>query len=147
MKSIDFQITYELSKIDDVVQQLLDAGITNYTVVAMVGDLGSGKTTLIQSLCKKLGVNDNISSPTFSIINEYKGQNGHLYHIDLYRLKDFHEALDIGIEDYLFSGNICFIEWPQLIIDLLPTPYLKIEIENLGNFTRTLRAYTITSTS
>ena len=147
MKSIDFQITYTLSDIEDVALQLIQAGLSNYTIIALVGDLGSGKTTLIQNLGKILGVNDNISSPTFSIVNEYLGQDGLLYHIDLYRLKNENEALDIGIEEYLFSGHICFIEWPQIIFDILPIPFLKIEIENLGNFTRTLRAYTITSTS
>ena len=146
MKRIDFQYTYELGDVDDISQRLLDAGLLKHKVVTFVGDLGSGKTTLIQSLGKILGVKDNISSPTFSIVNVYSSIQGPLYHIDLYRLKDENEALDIGIEEYLFSGNICMIEWPQIVSNICPYPHIRVEIENLGTFTRTLHAYEITET-
>lgn len=95
------------------------------------GDLGAGKTTLIKETCSLLGVKDNVSSPTFSIINEYLSSDGPLYHFDFYRLKDLEEALAVGIEDYFFSGYFCFIEWPELVIPILPSEYIKIEIESL----------------
>jgi tRNA threonylcarbamoyladenosine biosynthesis protein TsaE len=94
------------------------------------GEMGAGKTTLIKALCQELGVADHVSSPTYSLINEYLDQNGKLiYHFDFYRIKDQSEAIDIGSEEYFYSGNICFIEWPSMIPDLLPEKYLKISIE------------------
>ena len=135
---IDFQYTYDLDQIDSLTAQLEAMGWHEWKVLAFIGDLGSGKTTLIKKLCYQLGVSDDISSPTYSIINEYESKLGSIYHIDLYRLKDEDEALDIGIEDYLYGEGICMIEWPQIITELLPFPYLELEIENLGNFTRRL---------
>ena len=85
------------------------------------GEMGAGKTTFISTVCKMLGAEDNFSSPTFSIINEYRStSNGVLHHIDLYRLKDANEALSAGVEDCLFSGNYCFVEWPERATDLFP---------------------------
>lgn len=136
---VDYQIDYSLQDIDIVVEQLIEQKLLDQGVITYIGDLGTGKTTLIKKLCEKLGVADNVTSPTYSIINEYESVNGPLYHIDLYRLEDVEEAMDIGIEDYLYSGNWCMIEWPQLIEDLLPDNYVRIEIENLGKFTRSLR--------
>jgi tRNA threonylcarbamoyladenosine biosynthesis protein TsaE len=136
---IDYQLDYSLEDIDAVVEQLMEQHLLDYNVITYIGDLGTGKTTLIKKLCKKLGVADNVTSPTYSIINEYVSDFGPLYHIDLYRLEDIEEAMDIGIEDYLYSGHLCMIEWPQLIEDLLPDNYIRIEIENLGKFTRRLR--------
>lgn len=104
--------------------------------------MGAGKTTLIKSLCKYLGSNDNITSPTFAIVNEYTGKNGSIYHFDFYRLKTQTEALDIGFEEYLYSGNYCFIEWPEKIPDLLPNKYISIKIEALDN---NLRQITVSS--
>lgn len=139
IKVVDYQIDYSLQDIDIVVEQLIEQKLLDQGVITYIGDLGTGKTTLIKKLCEKLGVADNVTSPTYSIINEYESVNGPLYHIDLYRLEDVEEAMDIGIEDYLYSGNWCMIEWPQLIEDLLPDNYVRIEIENLGKFTRSLR--------
>jgi tRNA threonylcarbamoyladenosine biosynthesis protein TsaE len=94
------------------------------------GEMGAGKTTLIKALCQELGVADHVSSPTYSLINEYLDESGKLiYHFDFYRIKDQSEAIDIGSEEYFYSGNICFIEWPSMIPDLLPEKYLKISIE------------------
>jgi tRNA threonylcarbamoyladenosine biosynthesis protein TsaE len=94
------------------------------------GEMGAGKTTLIKALCQELGVADHVSSPTYSLINEYLDESGKLiYHFDFYRIKDQSEAIDIGSEEYFYSGNICFIEWPSMIPDLLPEKYLKINIE------------------
>lgn len=94
------------------------------------GKMGVGKTTFIRAFCKKLGVVDVVNSPTFSIINEYKtGAGESIYHFDLYRIKKSSEILDIGYEDYLYSDNICLIEWPELAMDLLPSSYVLINIE------------------
>ena len=90
--------------------------------------MGAGKTTLIKSLCVELGCNDVITSPTFSIVNEYAGPNK-IYHFDFYRLKNQNEALDIGCEEYFYSGSYCFIEWPEKIPDLLPDNYVRVTIE------------------
>jgi tRNA threonylcarbamoyladenosine biosynthesis protein TsaE len=103
--------------------------IQNTPVVLFEGEMGTGKTTFIKLICKKMGVADSMSSPTFSIVNEYLDEYGDtIYHFDLYRLTSLKEAIDIGIEEYLFSGNVCLIEWPQIIVDELPDQYLKISI-------------------
>jgi len=98
-----------------------------------IGEIGAGKTTFVQSICKELGVKDKVTSPTFSLINEYtyneNGKPGLIYHIDLYRLKDLDEAINIGIEDYLYDENYCFIEWPQLIAPILPDKVVEINLE------------------
>jgi tRNA threonylcarbamoyladenosine biosynthesis protein TsaE len=94
------------------------------------GEMGSGKTTLIKELCLQIGVISAMSSPTFSLINEYETNSGEVvYHFDFYRLEDEQEAFDYGYEDYFFSGNYCFIEWPEKIPNLIPDNYLLIEIE------------------
>jgi tRNA threonylcarbamoyladenosine biosynthesis protein TsaE len=94
------------------------------------GEMGAGKTTLIKSIARKLGVEDMVQSPTFSIVNEYRNQeNTIFYHFDFYRIKNETEALDIGAEEYFDSGDFCFIEWPQKIPNLIPEKYLQIEIE------------------
>ena len=99
-------------------------------VFCFYGELGAGKTTLIKEICKQLGVKDEGSSPTFSLINEYQTNNNKpIYHLDLYRLKNESEIFDIGYEDYLFSGNYCFIEWPEKMEHLLPSEIVKVKIE------------------
>src|SRR6266446_1059284 len=97
-------------------------------VFAFLGGLGAGKTTMIQALCEELGVKEKTVSPTFAIVNEYKGTEK-IFHIDLYRLNNLSEALDIGIEEYLASGNYCFIEWAELVKDLLPEDAVMVEID------------------
>ena len=96
------------------------------------GEMGAGKTTLIKELCKQLGTTDHTSSPTFSIINEYKVEDTAIFHFDFYRLKNQNEAFDLGYEDYFFSNNYCMIEWPEKIPDLIPQRYLKVEIKTLS---------------
>ena len=97
---------------------------------AFFGEMGVGKTTLIKALSLHLGVQDVVSSPTFSIVNEYVTQrNEKIYHFDFYRLEDMNEAHDMGAEDYFFSGNICFIEWPELISNLLPASDKCVSID------------------
>lgn len=92
------------------------------------GDMGAGKTTLIKSLCAAVGVTDEVTSPTFSIVNEYESPQGPVFHFDFYRLKDFNEALDMGYEEYFYSGNYCFIEWPEKIAGLIPEQYTGVRI-------------------
>ena len=91
--------------------------------------MGAGKTTLIKVICKDLGVEDNVSSPTFSIINEYVSSEGEsIYHFDFYRLKDEEEALDMGCEEFFYKNSLCFIEWPEKIPSLIPEEVLKVKI-------------------
>ncbi|HPF63383.1 tRNA (adenosine(37)-N6)-threonylcarbamoyltransferase complex ATPase subunit type 1 TsaE [Lentimicrobium sp.] len=98
-------------------------------VFAVSGPMGAGKTTFIQAICRQLGVKDNVSSPTFSIVNEYRTGSGEpVFHFDLYRLRKPEELLDIGYEDYFFSGDYCFIEWPELAGMLIPAGAVKVEI-------------------
>lgn len=103
-------------------------------IILFEGNMGVGKTTLIKALCASLGVEDEVSSPTYSLVNEYtSNQSGTVYHFDLYRLEDEVEALDIGIEEYLDSGNFCLIEWPEKIRNLLPAEYTTISINVSGD--------------
>jgi tRNA threonylcarbamoyladenosine biosynthesis protein TsaE len=104
------------------------------------GNLGAGKTTLIKVICRELGVIQHVQSPTFSIVNVYETETGEeLYHFDCYRLNKQEEAFDFGMEEYLDSGNICLIEWPQIVDDLLPVPHLLISIEGMDDRTITLK--------
>lgn len=98
-------------------------------VFAFRGQMGAGKTTFITALCRELGVSSVISSPTFSIINEYDSSSGPVYHIDLYRLKDDSEAMQAGVEEVLYSGNICLVEWPDRAQSIFPEDTLWLEIE------------------
>lgn len=121
----------KLNSIQDLVpvaNQLL-ALASDHSVWCFKGEMGAGKTTLIKALCDQLNVTDPMSSPTFSIVNEYRTtKNDTIYHFDFYRIKSQQEALDIGIEEYFYSGNYCFIEWPELIADLLPERRVEIMI-------------------
>src|SRR5690606_32906579 len=91
--------------------------------------MGAGKTTIIKALCEELGVKEHVTSPTFSIVNEYTGNSGLIYHFDFYRLKNEQEAYDLGYEEYFYSGNYCFVEWPQKIESLLPQNAFSIYID------------------
>ncbi len=122
-------LTYTLSDLNFVAKKLI-LEYSSDRIFCFEGQLGAGKTTLIESLCRYLGSTDSLSSPTFSIINEYNSPMGELYHMDWYRLKNEEEALQIGIEDYLFSGNYCFIEWYQNAESLIPRPYVLIQLSN-----------------
>lgn len=127
--------THSLEDLKPVAQEILQyAG--NETVFLFYGEMGAGKTTLIKSLCAILGVKGNTSSPTFSIVNEYEGENSLIYHFDFYRLKNEQEALDLGYEEYFYSGNPCFVEWPEKISNLLPENYLKINLEIISENSR-----------
>lgn len=98
-------------------------------VFALYGKMGAGKTTFIQSICEVIGTNDNVTSPTFALINEYKTNDfSSIFHFDFYRIKDIEEAFDLGYEDYLYSGQYCFIEWPEKIESLLPERFVEVQI-------------------
>lgn len=99
-------------------------------IILFEGPMGAGKTTLIKELCRQLGVQENVSSPTFALVNEYEGAAGKLiYHFDFYRINDEREALDIGAPEYFESGNLCLIEWPSMIPNLLPERCLLVQLE------------------
>lgn len=117
---------------------LADCG--NRRVIALDAPMGTGKTTLVKALVEEMGTDDVVNSPTFSIVNVYDTKMGRVNHFDCYRLKDIREAYDFGAEDYLYSGDWCFIEWPDIIESLLPeeTMWLKIRTDEEGN-----RIYTV----
>lgn len=109
-------------------------------VFAFYGEMGAGKTTFIKALCEELGVEDVITSPTFAIVNEYTDGNGNpIYHFDFYRIKKLDEVFDMGYEDYIDSGNLCLMEWPELIEDILPEDAKKITITVNDDGSRTLK--------
>jgi len=109
--------------------QFLQAHLQSPKILLFYGEMGAGKTTFIKAFCAALGVEDTVSSPTFSIVNEYHYPQGIIYHFDFYRLKNQTEALDLGLEEYLDSGNYCLIEWPEKIPDLLPENYVHISLK------------------
>ena len=103
-------------------------------MTAVTGPSGAGKTTFIKAVCECLGVTDVINSPTFAIVNEYRSESGELiYHFDFYRIKKLEEVYDMGYEDYFYSGALCFIEWPELVEELLPADAVKVSIEETAN--------------
>lgn len=122
----------KISNVNEIAQaakQFVEA-MGESTVFAFYGKMGAGKTTFIKAVCEELGVTDVINSPTFAIVNEYlDGEGEPIYHFDFYRIKRLQEVLDIGYEDYVYSGNVCFMEWPELIEDLLPEDAVKVTIE------------------
>lgn len=105
------------------------------TVFAFYGQMGAGKTTLIKAICEELGVTDMINSPTFAIVNEYRSDHTHelIYHFDFYRIKKLEEVYDLGYEDYFYSGALCFIEWPELVSELLPEDVAVVHITEVEN--------------
>jgi|SRR6187402_1601691 len=121
-------IAKSISDLSGIAQQIISYA-SNCRVFLFYGDMGAGKTTLIKSLCGALGSNDNITSPTFAIVNEYAGGGDKIYHFDFYRLKNQNEALDLGSDEYFYSGNYCFIEWPEKIPDILPDKYIRVNLQ------------------
>lgn len=106
-------------------------------IIAFYGRMGAGKTTFTTAVCRRLGVEDSVGSPTFTIVNEYRSASGEpVFHFDFYRIKDLREAVDIGIWEYFDSGSLCLIEWPEMIGDLLPGDALKVRIETVDENTR-----------
>jgi len=112
----------------------------NKKVVAFYGEMGAGKTTFIKAICKELGVIDGVSSPTFALVYEYHTKTDTLiYHFDFYRINNASELFDLGYEDYFYSGNYCFIEWPEKAVHLIPTEAMKVQIEVLESGKRSLK--------
>ncbi len=129
---------FDLEQISKAAQDVI-AACGNETVWLFEGTMGAGKTTLIKAVCRELGVLNTVQSPTFSIVNEYLTDAGEtIYHFDCYRLKNGTEAYDIGVEEYLDSGNLCLIEWPDKIAELLPDKFIKISITQLSNGKRAI---------
>ncbi len=125
------EISFSLENIQKAAEQFLQV-IQNKKVIALHGEMGAGKTTFVQAICQVLQVNSNISSPTFSIINEYSTANGNtIYHMDLYRLKSDTEAINAGVEDCLYSGNLCLVEWPEITPNLFPEDTVHCYLTNL----------------
>ena len=130
-------IEFSFNEINAIAKQILAQNLQK--VVLFNGQMGAGKTTLINEIVKILGVQDATGSPTFSLVNEYRTiDNETIFHFDFYRLKSESEALDMGVEDYLYSGNLCFIEWSEKILNLIPNEHSIINIELLENGNRKL---------
>ncbi|WP_308246704.1 tRNA (adenosine(37)-N6)-threonylcarbamoyltransferase complex ATPase subunit type 1 TsaE [uncultured Prevotella sp.] len=119
-----------LADINEAAKQFIE-NMGDGKVFAFYGKMGAGKTTFIKAICEELGVDDVITSPTFAIVNEYQSAitGDSIYHFDFYRIKKLEEVYDMGYEDYLYSGSLCFLEWPELIDDLLPEDATKVTIE------------------
>ncbi|SNR42873.1 tRNA (adenosine(37)-N6)-threonylcarbamoyltransferase complex ATPase subunit type 1 TsaE [Flavobacterium sp. ov086] len=130
-------IVFSLDQIQEVAEQILASNPKK--IILFNGEMGVGKTTLIKQLCRSIGVESATSSPTFSLVNEYSTSNNQIvYHFDFYRLNKETEALDMGVDDYLYSGNWCFIEWSEKIANLLPEETSSINIELLADGKRSL---------
>lgn len=131
---------FELRSIDDLpaAAAWLIEQSAEVQVWCISGPMGAGKTTLIAAICAHFGVEDAVSSPTYGLVNEYRAGDKRIYHFDLYRLENLEEALDMGIETYLESGDLCLMEWPEIITPLLPLVHLQISLRIFGNQSRQL---------
>lgn len=127
-----------LNGIADAARQFVDAMGEN-KVFAMFGPMGVGKTTFVKAVCEILGVEDTITSPTFAIVNEYRTNTGdQIFHFDFYRIRKVEEVYDMGYEDYVYSGAVCFLEWPELIEELLPEDAVRVTLSEEEDGTRTI---------
>lgn len=127
-----------LDGIADAARQFVDAMGEN-KVFAMFGPMGVGKTTFVKAVCEILGVEDTITSPTFAIVNEYRTNAGdQIFHFDFYRIRKVEEVYDMGYEDYVYSGAVCFLEWPELIEELLPEDAVRVTLSEEEDGTRTI---------
>ena len=144
---IIFSMEIKINSLDNIreaAKQFI-AAMEDNTVFALYGKMGAGKTTFIKAICAELGVTDVINSPTFAIVNEYRSdETGELiYHFDFYRIKKLDEVYDMGYEDYFYSGALCFIEWPELVEEVLPGDAVKVTIEEVEDGTRSVRLESI----
>ena len=129
------EFVYRIEEINEVAGKVRDE-VKGYNVVAFEGEMGAGKTTFIHALCRHLGVKGAVSSPTFSIINEYESSEGLIYHIDLYRCNNEEEAIRAGVEYYLNSGHTCFVEWPARAPGIFPDNTIRIGISEVDGMMR-----------
>jgi len=137
---IEFEIT-KIEQLKEVASTILKY-TDEYKIVCFYGRMGVGKTTLIKKICEELEIIDTVNSPTFSIVNEYNNISGQqIFHFDCYRLDNINQALDIGFHEYIESGNICLIEWPEKISMLLPHSILKVELLETSNFYRNIKIF------
>lgn len=127
-----FKDSFAVTDIETVTQQVM-AYIGHYRIICLTGEVGSGKTTLSKSLLKTLGYQKAVDSPTFNLVNTYHWANQTVYHFDLYRIQSVQELNEIGFLEYLDSGHLCLIEWPELVLDFLDQPYLNLRIEHHDN--------------
>lgn len=136
---MDKLVIRSLDEIDDVARKFIEK-YGDRRIVAFYGEMGAGKTTFVKALCKVMGIEDEVNSPSFAIVNEYHTADDDtiIYHFDFYRLKSVEEALDIGYEEYIYSGNYCFMEWPEKIDPILPGERLDVLIEEQEDGTRTI---------
>ena len=129
------ELVYRLDEIESAAEKILDLA-NGHKVLTFSGEMGAGKTTLIHALCRRLGVTGVLSSPTFSIINEYVSDHGPVFHIDLYRCKNIDEVIGAGVEDCVYSGSICMVEWPSRAESLFDNLALRIRIAEVDDKTR-----------
>lgn len=126
----------DLEHIREAARTFVDA-MGDQHVFAFYGSMGAGKTTFIKAICEELGVEDVVTSPTFAIVNEYEGECP-IYHFDFYRIKKLEEVYDMGYEDYFYGDGLCFIEWPEMMEELLPEGTIKVQIKENADGTRTV---------
>ena len=128
-----------IDDINEVARQFVDQ-MGDHKIFAFYGKMGAGETTFIKAMCEELGVTDVINSPTFAIVNEYMdGKGESIYHFDFYRIKRVEEVYDIGFDEYIYSGNLCLMEWPELIEQLLPEETVRVDIMENPDGTRVIR--------
>jgi len=129
-------IQYSFSEIPEIAKQIIK--VSSSKTLLFYGEMGAGKTTLIKEIVKQLGSQDRVSSPTFSLVNEYQGKTHTIFHFDFHRIEDEEEAYDMGFDEYLESNNWCLIEWPQNIENLLPLENHEIHITKIDEYNREL---------
>ncbi|WP_244525758.1 tRNA (adenosine(37)-N6)-threonylcarbamoyltransferase complex ATPase subunit type 1 TsaE [Sunxiuqinia elliptica] len=133
----------EINSVDEIREAARNflAQFKQERIFAFYGKMGAGKTTFIKALCRELGSTDPITSPTFALVNEYTtGEDERIFHFDFYRIKNNEEALDLGFDDYLYTGNYCFMEWPENVEDLLPANIVEVKLEVKDSSARTITA-------
>ena len=127
---------YDLNQIDAIAESLV--AVFEYKIILLKGDLGAGKTTLVKAIAKQLGSNEEVSSPTFGIVNEISVANASAFHLDLYRIENSEELQEFGFEEYLHSGGYCFIEWPEIAMTLITQPHHTITLKHVNDSTRNI---------
>ncbi|MBQ0156623.1 MAG: tRNA (adenosine(37)-N6)-threonylcarbamoyltransferase complex ATPase subunit type 1 TsaE [Bacteroidales bacterium] len=124
------EFEYTLDEIESAASEIIKA-FDGRKIIRFIGEMGAGKTTMIKSLCKMLGVDEEVTSPTFAIVNEYEGAGCRVFHFDFYRVKNQQEAIDLGLADYFYSGEYVFMEWPQLVDDFMPDDVVTLTIKEI----------------